>query len=129
MLSFCLFILLLSIVSLLFSNVVKVDPLKPIHLSLSFFSIHECRSKTFQPIFHDNQLFGRLSVEYVGTRSGDEYYERTNQSAYLMGFFPKTQSPRKNDGYTFQAFQNPRQKCYLDVYRNVLSAVPPCVFG
>ena len=129
MLSFYLFILLLSIVSLLFSNAVKVYPLKPIHFSLSFFSIHECRSKTFQPIFHDNQLFGRLSVEYVGARSGDEYYERTNQSAYLMGFFPKTQSPRKNDGYTFQAFQNPRQKCYLDVYRNVLSAVPPCVFG
>ena len=129
MLSFYLFILLLSIVSLLFSNVVKVDPLKPIHLSLSFFSIHECRSKTFQPIFHDNQLFCRLSVEYVGARSGDKYYERTNQSAYLMGFFPKTQSPRKNYDYTFQAFQNPRQKCYLDVYRNVLSAVPPCVFG
>ena len=128
-LSFCLCILLLPIVSLLYANPIKVVPFKPSHLGLSLFSIHESRAKTFQPIFHDNHLFGRLPVEYVSARNGDEWNKRNHDSAYLMGFFSKPQSPHKNDGCTFQAFKNPRQKCYLDVYGNLLSTVPPCVFG
>ena len=124
-----LFIPLLPFVSLLNSNLVKVVPFKPSHLSLSFLSIHESRPKTLQPIFHDNHLFGRLSVEYVSARNGDECKERNKESTYLMGFFTKTQNPHKNDGCTFQAFKNPRQKCQLDVYGNVLSTVFPCVFG
>ena len=98
-----------------------------INLSLSILGGQECGSQAFHPVFKDNELFRRLSVQNV-SHGNDYECQKWNQNSSNAMRFLSRKCPTQNDCHTFHTFQSPGQKCEFYVDRYCLSSVPSSIF-